>query len=169
MDLLEIVDNVAVPSPYTLTIEEFKGLDTKELSYVFFMCDHTSPFAVYGTDQRHKEVKDSLFGLKSKWTPSAKVSGAGDKYRKLKETSAVKLLKAARTSVVKLEKYFESVDLTLMDDNGRPIFHAKDLVANLSKMGDVVNGLSKLEEQVKKQEQANINTRGGVVVNKYSS
>ena len=57
----------------------------------------------------------------------------------------------------------------MMDDNGRPIFHAKDLVANLSKMGDVVSGLSKLEEQVAKQEQVNTNTRGGVVVNKYSS
>ena len=78
-------------------------------------------------------------------------------------------MKAARLSVIKLQKYFETVDLTMMDDNGRPIFHAKDLVANLSKMGDVVSGLSKLEEQVAKQEQVNTNTRGGVVVNKYSS
>ena len=57
----------------------------------------------------------------------------------------------------------------MMDDNGRPIFHAKDLVANLSKMGDVISGLSKLEEIVKKEEQIASNNRGGVVVNKYSS
>ena len=168
MNLIEIVNNVAIPSPYTLTILEFKELDTKELAYVFFMCDHTSPFAVYGIEQRHEEVKLSVYG-KSKWTASSKVNTACDKYRKLKETSAVKLLKAARESVVKLEKYFATVDLTMMDDNGKPIFHAKDLVANLSNMGKVVNGLGDLEDLVKKQEQEANSNRGGVVVNKYSS
>ena len=85
------------------------------------------------------------------------------------ETSAVRLLKAARESVRKLQKYFETVDLTMMDDNGKPIFHAKDLIANLSNMGKVVNGLTDLEDLVKKQEQQANSNRGGVVVNKYSS
>jgi len=55
-----------------------------------------------------------------------------------------------------------------MDDNNRPIFHAKDLVNNLEKMGKVVDGLTRLEDIVKKEEQANNPTRGGVEVNKYS-
>ena len=167
MELLEIVDNVAVPSPYAKSILEFKSLNAKELAYVYFMCDHKSPYAVYDKDSRHNEVMIGIYGKESK--VSTKVEAACVTYKKLKETSAVKLLNAASSSVIKLQKYFETVDLTLMDDNGRPIFHAKDLVANLSKMGDVVNGLSKLEEQVAKQEQINTNTRGGVVVNKYSS
>ena len=90
------------------------------------------------------------------------------KYEKLIETSAVKLLKAANESVVKLEKYFRDVDLTLVDDNGRPIFHAKDLINNLEKMGKVVDGLTRLEEIVKKEEQASNTNRGGIEVNKYS-
>jgi len=149
MELLEIVDNVAVPSPYAKSILEFKELNAKELAYVYFMCDHRSPYAVYDLEARHDEVTLGVYGKDYK--VSTKVQAACSTYRKLKETSAV------------------TVDLTLMDDNGRPIFHAKDLVANLSKMGDVVDGLSKLEEQVAKQEQINTNTRGGVVVNKYSS
>ena len=59
-------------------------------------------------------------------------------------------------------------NLTDIDDNGRPIYQAKDLVANLSKMADVVNGLSKLEDLVKKEQQTLSANRGGVVVNKYS-
>ena len=35
-------------------------------------------------------------------------------------------------------------------------------------MADVVDGLSKLEAQVKKDEQTKSSNRGGVVVNKYS-
>ena len=105
---------------------------------------------------------NSIF--KTKWSPDTKVKAACNKYVELKETHAIKLLKAARSAVNKLKNYFEIVDLTDIDDNGRPIYQAKDLVANLSKMADVVNGLSKLEELVKKEQQTVSANRGGVVV-----
>ena len=167
-ELLYINDGNAVPSAYALTISEFKELSTSELAFVYFMVDHKSPFSVYEWDQRLIEVKNSIFEEKKKWTPSSKVLTACDKYDKLIETSAVRLLKAARTSIVKLEKYFRDIDLHLMDDHGKPIFHAKDLIANVANMGKVVDGLSRLEEIVKKEEQAANTNRGGVEVNKYS-
>ena len=167
-DLIYINDGVAVPSAYSLTILEFKDLSAVELSFVYFMVDHKSPFAIYDWDQRIIEVKNSIFGEKKKFKPSAKLLAACDKYEKLIETSAVRLLKAARTSIVKLEKYFKDIDLHLMDDHGKPIFHAKDLIANLSNMGKVVDGLTRLEDIVKKEEQAANTNRGGIEVNKYS-
>jgi hypothetical protein len=178
MDLLTIKDNVAIPSPYVLTIQEFakivnrdktksKDRSTKELAYIYFFCDHASPFSVYGEDVRSDEVKLSVFG-ETKWEPDSAIQAACEKYKKLKETSAVRLLIAAKESVVKLENYFKDIDLTLSDDNGRPIFAAKDLVANLSKMGDVINGISKLEDLVKKEKQVQSSNRGGVETNKYS-
>ena len=167
-DLLHVQDNKVIPSSYALTIREFKNLNIEELAYIYFMIDHRSPFAVYEWEQRNIEVKNSIFGEKNKWTPSAKVLGACDRYEKLIETSAVRLLKAAKESVVKLEKYFRDIDLTLVDDNGRPIFHAKDLINNLEKMGKVVDGLTRLEDIVKKEEQASNTNRGGIEVNKYS-
>ena len=167
-DLIYIKDSKAVPSPYAKTLLEFKTLTTEELSFVYFMVDHRSPFAIYEWEQREKEVKNSIFGEKKKWKPSPKVLGACDKYDKLIETSAVRLLKAATESVVKLEKYFRTVDLTLLDDNGKPIYHAKDLINNLEKMGKVVDGLGRLEEIVKREEQAANTNRGGIEVNKYS-
>ena len=167
-DLIYINDGVAMPSSYALTILEFKNLSAIELYFVYFMVDHRSPFSIYDWDQRITEVKNSIFGEKKKWKPSAKVLAACDKYDKLIETSSVRLLKAARNSIVKLEKYFQDIDLHLMDDNGRPIFHAKDLMANLSNMGKVVDGLTKLEEIVRKEEQAANTNRGGIEVNKYS-
>lgn len=165
-DLLTIVDNKAVPSAYTKTILEFKNLDVKSLAYIYFMIDYRSPYAVYEWEEREDQVKNSIFD--KKWAVSAKVKTACTKYAELTETSSVKLLKAARNSVVKLEKYFRDIDLTVMDDNGKPIFHAKDLINNLEKMGKVVEGLRRLEELVRKEEQANNSNRGGVEVNKYS-
>ena len=167
-DLIYIDNDKAIPSAYSLSIKEFKDLSLEELSFVYFMVDHRSPFSVYEWKQRNIEVKTSIFGEKKKWTPSPKVVSACDKYEQLIETSAVRLLKAAKESIVKLEKYFRTIDLTMMDDNGKPIFHAKDLIANLSNMGKVVDGLSRLEEIVKKEEQAANTNRGGIEVNKYS-
>ena len=166
--LIHIIDNVAVPSVYTKTINEFKDLTPEELAFVYFTIDHRSPFSVYEWNQRIIEVKNSIFGEKKKWSAPPRVLGACDKYEKLIETSAVRLLKAARESIIKLEKYFRSVDLTLVHDNGRPIFHAKDLINNLEKMGKVIDGLTRLEEIVKKEEQAANTNRGGIEVNKYS-
>ena len=90
-DLIHIDDDKAVPSAYALSIPEFKKLNTDELSFVYFMIDHRSPFSVYEWDQRQVEVKNSIFGEKKKWTPSEKILGACDKYEKLIETSAVRL------------------------------------------------------------------------------
>jgi len=168
-DLIYIKEGTkAVPSAYACTILEFKGLKAEELSFVYFMVDHRSPYAVYEWDQRIIEVKISIFGEEEEWEPSTKVMAACGKYDKLIETSAVRLLKAARESIVKLEKYFRNIDLNLMDDRGKPIYAAKDLISNLEKMGKVVDGLTKLEEIVKREEQAANTNRGGVETNKYN-
>ena len=73
MELLTIKDNVAIPSPYILTIPEFKELTkrskdraVKELAYIYFTCDHHSPFSLYDEEKRKEEVKLNIFG-ESKW------------------------------------------------------------------------------------------------------
>ena len=162
-DLIEVDGNKVIPSPYVLTIPEFSKLKIEELSAVYFFVDHRSPYSVYEEEDRWNHIKDLL-----KVAATPKISAAIDKYKELSESSAVKVLKAARESVTKLEKYFKDVDLTMMDDNGKPIFHAKDLISNLANMGKVINGLEELEELVKKQQQKDNPNRGGVVTNKYS-
>ncbi len=162
-DLITVSNNVVVPSAYALTINEFKGLKGQELGAVYFYADHRSPYAVYDSEERVGKICQDL---KVKFSP--KVKGAIDKYKELSETSAIKLLKSARSSVTKLERYFDTINLNVLDDHGKPIYHAKDLIANLSNMAKVVNGLEELEEIVKKHEQKDNPNRGGVVTNKYS-
>ena len=162
-DLITVSNNVVVPSAYALTIQEFKGLKSQELGAVYFYTDHRSPYAVYDESERVEKISQDL---KVKFTP--KMRGAIDKYKELSETSAIKLLKSARASVTKLERYFETINLNVLDDHGKPIYHAKDLIANLSNMAKVVNGLEELEAIVKKHQQKDNPNRGGVVTNKYS-
>ena len=67
-DLLEIVNNQGVPTPYTKTIKEFKELDSKSLAYVYFMVDYRSPYSVYEYAERQLEIKNSIFD--KKWSPT---------------------------------------------------------------------------------------------------
>ena len=162
-DLITDSNNVVLPSAYALTIEEFKTLKGKELAATYFYTDHRSPYAVYSDEEKANKIS---LDLKVKFTP--KVHGAIKKYKTLSETSAIKLLKSARASVTKLEKYFRTIDLQILDDHGKPIYHAKDLIANLSNMSKVVNGLDELESIVQKHQQKDNPNRGGVITNKYS-
>lgn len=162
-ELLTITENKVIPSAYALSIKEFQALKPSELAFVYFFTDHTSPYAAYEDSERLIKLEEEL-NVK----PNPKILGAITKYKELSETSAVKLLKAARASVTKLERYFKNVDLELVDDNGKPIYHAKDLITNLANMGKVVAGLDELEELVQKQQQKDNPNRGGIVTNKYS-
>ena len=162
-ELLTITEKKIIPSAYALTIPEFKALKPNELSFVYFFTDVDSPYTPYDEEERLEKLQEDL-----KVSPNPKILGAITKYKELSETSAVKLLKAARISVTKLEKYFIGIDLTMLDDHGKPIYHAKDLVSNLSNMGKVVASLADLEELVKKQQQRENPNRGGVVTTKYS-
>lgn len=162
-ELITVSKNLVIPSAYALTIPEFKALKSQELGIVYFYADHSSPYAVYDKGERIKKIEKDL---KIKY--NSKIRKAIDKYNELSETSAIKLLKSARSSVNKLEKYFETINLDILDDNGKPIYSAKDLIANLSNMGKVVNGLEELEELVQKQQAKQNPNRGGVITNKYS-
>jgi len=162
-DLLTVNNNVVIPSSYALTIPEFEKLSVKELAFVYFFVDHRSNYAAYDEAER-KEIL--LEDLKVKSSPG--LHAALQKYRELVDTHAIKLLKSARLAVNKLERYFKDIDLTAMDENGKLLYQAKDLVANLSKIGEVIEGLDRLEELVQKQQAKDNPNRAGVKTNKYS-
>jgi hypothetical protein len=164
-NLIEIVGaNSVAPSPYALTIPEFEKLSAKELAFVYFFTDYRSPYAFYEEGERIKVLEKDI-GVKT----SPKIKGAIDKYTELSETHAIGLLKAARESIQKLKKYFNEVDLTDVDDNGKLLYSAKDLITNLKQIGDVVDGLQNLEELVKKEQAKDSVNRGGVETSKYNS
>ena len=162
-DLLTVNNNVVIPSPYALTIPEFEKLTVKELSFIYFFVDHRSSYAAYDDEERQEVLMKDL-GVKI--TP--KLTAGVDKYKDLSDTHATRLLKSARLSVNKLENYFKTIDLTALDENGKLVYQAKDLLSNLSKVGEVIEGLDRLEELIQKQQAKDSPNRAGVKTNKYS-
>lgn len=132
------------------------------------MCDPNSSFSTYVEDVRKRKVKEAVFGEDSDWVPDAYVSKAIDAYEEMNLTEAEKLLKSAKESAKSLRKYFEEVDLTEEDDRGKLKWSAKDLINNLGKLGNVIQGIKDLEEQVEKEQLEQGEMRGGVELTEFN-
>lgn len=145
-----------------------KARAIKELSYVAFLCDNTvyNPYRGYSEDARSEElIKDFIGDIT--WKPNKQIKEAVNKLRKLLETTSSRLLRSSNIAADKLGVYFETIDFTLLDDNGKPVYSARELASNLSAMGNIVKSLKVLEEQVKKEQLDDNITRGGFEIGDF--
>jgi hypothetical protein len=165
--LLQTKDNLKVePTAYCLTVKEYKAIvdnftqeeAVKRLSYVYFMCDVHSIYSAYDKNQKHKEICKAVFGKNYK--VDKYVTAAMEEYNR-HDTSAMSLLKAARSSIAFLKQWLEAIDIT--DEDYDPTKH----VRILETMGKTTNGLKDLEEAVRKESEIS-DTWGGVQVDRYS-
>lgn len=172
MELLELEDMVGIPSPALSHVKPFDKIierddsdahrqAARELAYIHFMTHWESPYMSDPEDKRAQRVIKDIFGEDSDWTPDDLVVEGLRKYEDLTESEHVKLLKAARTAAHHLTTHFETLKIDEPKD-------AKDVIANLSKVGDVVEGIDKLKERIEKHESKKNANRAGAETNKYS-
>jgi len=170
MLLLEMTKTGLEISPHVIGIKEFykiwkrdrsehKEKAIKDLSYVFYFCSFDSPYAKYPRGDREKEIVDDVYD--NKWKPDSLIKEACAAYEKITQTTSSLLLQDAVGAIQKLRAYFQEVDLTEVDEKDKLRYSAKDLIANLKQVGDVVAGLKKLEEEVNKEQTTSGHIKGG--------
>lgn len=177
MGLFNLEDSSVVVDPDVLGVPPVKKIwdrdkskkkekAYKELSYVYFLCDFNSPYAVY-PEHKKREVlaKDIMKDLD--YVPDNDLEYLIQQYRDFYETTSMRLIRAARTACDKLSDYFEHIDFKELDDDGRPVYTAKDVAMNLAKVGDIVNSLDKLEDKVQKEIKSESKIKGGGDVGSY--
>ena len=160
MDLLVSESELKVyPSPYARDIKVFseiierdntesKEVARKELAYVYHMSSTDSVYFNYSEEDRKQEVINDYFD--SDWEPDELVDAAIARYKELTTTKEERLLESAGNAIDKLSAYLDDIDLTAVDDRGKPKHSAKDLVQNLKRIPDVVDSLRDLRKQVEK-------------------
>jgi len=179
MKVFTVEDYTPVPSEEFLLIEEFKELFTLkynnnfpgdvqgklkkrgncEARFLYFYCDYKSEFAKFDEDSRLTESL-SAAGLPADYKISDKLQAAIERYNTLKVSRNLRLLNSANMAVDKLEKYFSGLDFTSLDSDGNLLYNPKDVIANISNLGKLLEGLSKLEEAVQKEEGQEASARG---------
>lgn len=169
-------NNKVTIKPEVLQIPEFKAIwdadksKTKdvalnELTYVYFVADFNSPYSNYPEDTKEDSISEDIF--KKKQIPRKEIRNAIEKYKTLTETHTMRLLRAAKEATDKLAEYFRGVDYTATDEQGKLLYNAKDVAANLANMGKIVESLDAVEEKIKKEQTSRTKIRGGGDVGNY--
>lgn len=141
-----------------------KKLAFKELTYIYLALDWKSPYSQYTELERHEEaLRDS--GLTEEEFNNPVFREACRKYRTLQESNlSVRMLNAAKLGAQQFIDYFTIIaDLNERDVNGKPVFDAKKHFETMSKMHDLHEELTSLENLVKKELTETSTLRAGAV------
>lgn len=171
--IFEVQDNNPRITPLGLNIPIFTELWKRdpleekpvaqfELAYVYHMAHVKSPYNQFIENDRHENIVNDYNRIG--WSPDDRVIRAIDTLRNMppNNTPAVRMLIAAREVADKLAEYFRSVDFTLLDEEGKPVYDAKKTVDTLRAMGGVISTLEELEESVRQGvSQMDEKVRGG--------
>jgi len=171
MGLFDIKNDQIILNPDSLAIPAFKTIWDKDktkgktkatqvISYIYYMSDYKSPYSIY-PEKKRRDILREEFIKDEKWSAGEDVTRAIQTYRDFQETHTMRLMRAARCAADELSIYFEDIDFKEKDDNGRPVYTAKDVAINLEKVGKIVESLDKLEEKIQKEIKSESRVRGG--------
>ena len=131
----------------------------QELAYVYFMCDPRSGYQyIVDEDDRAKAIKEGE-GIDSKWKPDNKVIMAMEFYKQFKPVSAL-LLEDTRVAVDKLRQLLRNIDLTEVDDKGKPIYTLNTVTATIKQIPSLVKDLDEAEKAIAKEIMESDKVRG---------
>ena len=131
----------------------------QELAYVYFMCDPRSDYQyIVDEDDRAKAIKEGE-GIDSKWKPDNKVIMAMEFYKQFKPVSAL-LLEDTRVAVDKLRQLLRNIDLTEVDDKGKPIYTLNTVTATIKQIPSLVKDLDEAEKAIAKEIMESDKVRG---------
>lgn len=131
----------------------------QELGYIFFMCDPRSDYQyIINEEDRAKAIKEGE-GIDSKWKPDNKVIEAMKFYKTFKPVSAL-LLEDTRIAVDKLRQLLRNIDLTEVDDKGKPIYTLNTITATIKQIPSLVKDLDEAEKAIAKEIMESDKVRG---------
>lgn len=176
MELFDIEGGKIVLNPNSLFIPEFKEIwdrdkskdkynATNEIAYIVFMANmsNKNPYNAYSDkDKAAKVLSDTI-----RKEPDEVILKALNRYKEFQNTTNTRLLMGARSAADKLAEYFETIDFSLVDGYGKPIYSARELASNLKEVGNIVKSLVLLETQVHREQLEMHAARGGSEIGLY--
>lgn len=134
----------------------------REFQYIWLAIDWNSIYKDYLEQDKHEEaLKDSKLTEDEFNDPAFRE--ACRKYRSIQDsTRIIRMLKSAQHACDRLSIYFDTVNPTERDElTGKPIYKAKDIMAEVQQISKVNDELITLEGQVKKEISEKSSIRAG--------
>ena len=135
----------------------------KEFKYIWLFCDWKSPYQQYLERDKHEAALIDSGLTQQEWEDPV-FKAAVRKYIEIKSSSRIlNLIKTGYRTLEKMRISLDNIDLEERDANFKPIFKAKDVLADIASIGDMAKKLKELEvSYMKEQMNDNVRTRGDV-------
>lgn len=168
MELFNYNDWKLEIKPEVFTIEVFKKIvdrdrskdkhmAIKELSFVFHMCDYSSPFSSFLDEESKKQNIIKKVGLPENWKVDDTINDAIKVYRELEETVTSRYLESAKIALSKIEGYFRTFEVT--SETGAA--EVQKVESMIKSAVETIKALRNLEDLVKQDKEKNERIRGG--------
>ena len=134
---------------------------TQELAYIYFMEDTRSDYQIYiDKEERSEQIKLGE-GLPEDWKPDKLVLEAEQFYAGFKSESAL-LLEDIRAAITKLREYIKTIDLSAVDDKGKPIYTLNTYTATIKQIPELITSLDAAEKAIAKESITQDKVRGSI-------
>lgn len=143
--------------------DKSKGKDKalQELAYVYFMEDSRSDYQIYiDKEERSSQVKLGE-GIPESWKPDKLVTEAQEFYAGFKSEAAL-LLEDIRVAITKLREFIKTIDLSAVDDKGKPIYTLNTYTATIKQIPELITSLDEAEKSIHKEAVTSDKVRGSV-------
>lgn len=124
---------------------ENKEKAISEISFIYFFCDPRSDYQYLVDEKERTEAIKEGEGMSSKWEPDKVVKEAMSFYTSFKPTAAL-LLEDTRFAVDKLRKLLREIDLSQVDDKGKPVYTLNTITATIKQIPSLVKDLDEAEK-----------------------
>ena len=143
--------------------DKSKGKDKalQELAYIYFMEDSRSDYQIYvDKEERSSQVKLGE-GIPESWKPDKLVTDAQEFYAGFKSEAAL-LLEDIRVAITKLREFIKTIDLSAVDDKGKPIYTLNTYTATIKQIPELITSLDEAEKSIHKEAVTSDKVRGSV-------
>lgn len=159
-------------APQILMIKEFADLSkdrgrkgkarlNAELSAIWFLVDMRSPYMRMDEDERWDYIKDDVLFAFPDWEVDQKMNACIEKYREMSRTRSMDTLESAWKAQTELDNFLSNVNLNERDNNGKPVFNAKQVMDMINSLPKTVKSLQDTQRLVETEVAENLILRGG--------
>jgi len=159
-------------SPQILMIKEFAELAKKrgkkgkarlnaELSAIWFFVDMRSPYMRMDEEERWNYIKEDVLYMFIDWEVDQHINACIDKYREMSRTRSMDTLESAWKAQTELDNFLGNVNLNERDNNGKPVFNAKQVMDMINSLPKTVKSLQDTQRLVETEVAENLILRGG--------
>lgn len=122
-----------------------------EFGIMYFLLDPRSDY-MYITDEKERlaSIKEQE-GLPENWQPDKQLLEAMRVYKFLTNTSSTLLLDSSRLAVDKIRVFLEELDLTAVDDKGKPKYTINSITSALKDIPNLIKNIREVELAVNKE------------------